>query len=176
MGKMGLRIVYMALTLNVLLLSAIYYVRNLDPIAQVKMTTQADAVLVYGQNKLGLNSIKVFPGWALASVYLNQRNLKLPEIYYVEPIRELDVALKQSEDKKYFRIFWPHSEVGLIHQSIANPINSLINHTGDLQAMGTIKRAVLHAPDTESALLMYRYVRHHKVVQGAFGFSVSLEN
>lgn len=161
MNHRGLCIIYRIFALNLLILGVLAGIRNMEPISKIRLTTQADSVVVYGLNAFGLYSIKVFPTMKETQNYLNQNGYRLPIINYVEPIKVVNLSLSPIKGKRYYRLEWKNND------DAGNPLASYVAKSSSV---------LLHAPDAEAAMLMYENISHSNIVAGQFGFSIPLAN
>ncbi len=89
-----------AFALNVLLVGALWTLRNLPPTQNVKLSATPNFILLYGTNSLGFFSIRQYSSWKKAHQFLQNNNLKLPQITYTEIIKEPHVEVREQ------KIFW----------------------------------------------------------------------
>ncbi len=94
------RLLLGAFALNVLLVGALWTLRKLPPTQNVKLSATPNFILFYGTNSLGFFSIRQYSSWEKAHQFLQDNNLKLPQITYTEIIKEPHVEVREQ------KIFW----------------------------------------------------------------------
>ena len=173
-----LRFFWLGLSLH-LILAAGFLILNaqLEPVSDLHLTTQKDAVLIYGRNRLGLQSFRIFKTWSETTHYMKHHKLSLPALSFADRGTDLEASLLKSSiesHENYYRIFWsPRKQFVSAHGPESLPLNTLLFHD---RAPTSAERLVIHAPDPESALEMLNYIRYSKLEPSILGFSIPIYN
>jgi hypothetical protein len=145
---------------------------HLEPIKNIHLTTQRDAVLIYGTNELGLDSIRIFKNWNEMDSYIKQHHLALPKLSFAEQGSDLNAILLKSktEAKPYYRIFWINSSQQQNAITTVSLFNSPVQQSEKLEHPDL--KMVIHTPDPVSALEMLNYVKYFKLRPSVMGYSI----
>jgi len=165
-----LRLFWTGFISNVVIAFGIVFAMNLEPKENVHITTQQDAILLFGNNQLGLTSFRVFKNWAHMKAYIDAHSLSLPQLTYAEAGIDPDATILQSkvvEGVKYYRIFWEDKSQQQLSFS-----TQLHMHTETQKPHSR----VLHAPDPESALEIAKYLRYFRLSHSVMGFALPLHS
>jgi hypothetical protein len=167
----ALKILGSLLIANVALVSIFLLSLHSEPEHHISLSSQRNALLIFGKNSYGTLSIRIFKNWKEANSYLQSRNLSLPNISYAQPGVTTSVIVKRSQDQQkpmYFRVFWQPNSGDATLDSHSEILKLVSNPPAELE-----KLPVIHAPDSETALKFFEYLRYTQhVSQSVFGFSV----
>ena len=142
---------WIGLIINMSLVAVFARVRAMGPVSEIRVTTQSDAVVVFGRDAMGFLNYQVFGSWRDAESYVSQLSMKFPTLSYAEVGLDPHASLSRiSPTGTSYRILW--------NKTLANN-----------------NAPVLHAPDAESALKFRDYIRYYHISPSPLGFSLALE-
>lgn len=139
------------MVVNTILVGSGLYALHAAPSRNVKLSPREDGLILYGENKFGIKSLKIFKNWEELSAFLKSQSLSLPILSYAEKSQAVNVNWESLNP--YAR--WTPYKVTWIGQGGPN---------------------VLYTPDEESARIFARYLKYQNLLPAHLGYSLSLKN
>jgi len=137
-----------ALCLHLGLIALLSGLRTEGPSRKLRIGSHRDGLVVFGDNRFGLTSIRHFATWTELEAHFAQEQLPLPEVHYAYRNLASDVRLESGHDADglYYRVLW-RTEQG---------------------------EKVLHTPDLASAQQLSKHIRYQALEPSTFGYAIAI--
>ena len=135
---------YWGMMINLLVLALYAVASDTTPRKNLHITLQNDGVIFFGENYLGISTLKHFSTWDDFVAYTGASQLNLPQLCTACQGTNSKVFLDVRQDGS-FRVMWG-------------------NHLDN----------VMHAPDLESAAVFVNYIKYSHLEASPWGYSLPL--